>query len=292
MGDGPTLAELQRWMIDAVRGATVGRPAWETSQLILPSARLGAEERLELYRRSYLLRLLECLREMHPALRHVLGPELFDAFALDYLAARPPNSYTLFDLDEGFADHLAATRPEGDAQPWPHLLIDVVRFERAFHEVYDGPGLEGHVVPSARDVGEAPPGARIQVSPAPCVRLLHSRYPVGDFVLAVRRGKAPGLPSPAPTWLALARRDYAVKLVPLSPCSYAALEALLGGADARRAAEVAGTAHRTVREWIAAWADQGLFAAITVNVPRQQAGHPVETTRKGVRCSERLTSAR
>jgi hypothetical protein len=285
MGEVVALAELQRWMIDAVRGAKIDGGSWGASHIIQPSATLTAEDRLDLYRRSYLIRLLECLREMHPALRHLLGAELFDAFALDYLTARPTLSYTLFDLDEGYAAHLAATRPEGDAEPWPHLLIDVVRLERAFLEVYDGPGVEGRVVPSAKDVEEAPRRARIHVSPAPCARLLHSRYPVGDFVLAVRRGERPAVPLPAPTWLALTRRNYVVRLVPLSRRSYAVLKALFAGADSLGAAEIAGATHRTGREWMAAWADQGLFAELALDAPRPRRRHAVTTTPKGIPCS-------
>ncbi len=214
---------------------------------ITPSATLTADERLGLYRRGYRLRLLESLRGMHPALRHLLGDEVFDAFALDYLQARPPASYTLFDLDAAFASHLAATRPTSD-EAWPDLVIDVVRFERAFLEVYDGAGPEGAAIASAADLV---PGAPASVVAVPGVRLLRSRYPVGDYVLAVRRGEAPPPPRPASTHLALLRRDWVVTLVPLTAESHAALEELLAGATAPPG-----------HPWLAAWADAGLFREI------------------------------
>ena len=263
MSTDADLAQLQGWMIDAVCGTEVSN-ALEADQVILPSPRMSPEERLDLYRRSYLIRLLDCLREMHPALRHLLGGELFDAFALDYLAARPSRSYTLFELDAGFADHLAASRPDDGptAEPWPELLIDVVRLERAFLEVYDAPGVEGQAIPSASDVPASPAG--IGVSPVPCARLVRSRYPVGDYVFAVRRGEHPDVPLPAPTCLALVRRDYAVTLVPMADRSYDALATLLAGASSIQAARAVGTNHRTVLQWIAAWADQGFFTAIAV----------------------------
>ena len=264
MSTAPDLAQLQGWMVDALCG-TEGGPVLDAGEVLLPSPTMSPHERLDLYRRSYLIRLLDCLREMHPALRHLLGDELFDAFALDYLAARPPTSYTLFDLDAGFADHLAATRPdEGPAaEPWPELLIDVVRFERAFLEVYDGPGVEGQAVPTAEDVRKAAAAAAgVVVSPAPCARLLRSRYPVGDYVLAVRRDGRADVPLPAPTCLALVRRNYVVTLVPVADRSYDALAALFAGASSIQAAPVGGTDHGTVLRWIAAWADQGLFATI------------------------------
>lgn len=249
----------------AVLCGTEGGDALATDQVILPSPRMSPEERLDLYRRSYLIRLLDCLREMHPALRHLLGGKLFDAFALDYLAVRPSRSYTLLELDASFADHLAASRPDDGpmAEPWPELVIDVVRLERAFLEAYDAPGVEGQAIPSASDV-PASPDAGIGVSPVPCARLLRSRYPVGDYVFAVRRGEHPDVPLPAPTCLALVRRDYTVRLVPVADRCYDALTGLFAGARSTQCAHAVGTDHRTVLQWIAAWADQGLFSAITV----------------------------
>jgi hypothetical protein len=46
--------------------------------------------------------------------------------------------------------------------------------------------------------------------------------------------------------------------------SYDALAGLFAGASSIQAAQAIGTDHRTVLQWIAAWADDGLFAAIAV----------------------------
>jgi hypothetical protein len=55
-----------------------------------------------------------------------------------------------------------------------------------------------------------------------------------------------------------------VRFVPVPDRSYDALAALFTGASSIQAAHVAGADHCVVLRWIAAWADQGLFAAITV----------------------------
>ncbi len=278
MGEEPRLADLQRWMIGLVRDTPV-EAGFVVDRLVTPSATLTPGERMDLYRQSYKIRLLESLQGMHPALRHLLGPDLFDQFALDYLAARPSTSYTLFRLGEGFAAHLETTRPDGDtAELWPELLIDVVRFEQAFLELYDGPGAEGETIASSRDVpagagAERPPV--VTVAPVPCLRLLRSHYPVGDYVLAVRRGDEPPLPHPRATHLALVRRDYEVELLPLGARAYAVLEALVAGVDSARAAAAVQASTGEVWAWIAAWADRGLFRRIFV----------LEPSRKGITCS-------
>jgi hypothetical protein len=244
-------------------------PRLEVDDVVAPSPTLTAEARFDLYRRGYRLRLLECLRAMHPALRHALGDDLFDGFALDYLAVHPSTSYTLARLDEGFAAHLEATRP-ASGESWPDFLVDVVRFERAFLEVYDGEGVEGVPVAGATDVvAAAAAGAAVAVDPVPCLRLLRSTYPVGDYVRAVRRGERPPLPLPRPTWLALVRRDWVVDVVPLEAESFAALADLVDGA---------ATSDETVLGRVESWADQGLFVRI-----RQLDTAPISP--KGITCS-------
>ncbi len=272
-------------MIAGLAGSAGGAPALDVERVIAPSPTQTAAERLDVYRRGYHLRLLECLRAMHPALRHALGDELFDDFAEDYLAARPSCSYTLARLDEGFAAHLSATRPDRDLpaaarEPWPDFLVDVVRFERAFLDVYDGEGVEGRPIASSADVpdGSGVHPSAVAVDPVPCLRTLHSRYPVGEYVMAVRRGERPGLPMPDPTDLALVRRDFVVELVCLDAASSTALAVLLDGVDSAGAAAATGTSEATVRGWITSWANRGLFAGIrTVDL--------VPISRRGVTCS-------
>jgi hypothetical protein len=172
------LDATQRRMLAAILGDEDG-----PEDLVDGSATFSAERRIELYRRGCRSRLLGCLREGYPGLRHALGDELFDAFALDYLQAYPPTGYTLSTLGARWPEHLEATRPEGER--WPHFLIDLARLERAFGEVYDGDGSE--------------------------IRL-RTTYPVASYLDAVRRGEDPPLPAPSPAVVAVNRRDWVVTL--------------------------------------------------------------------------------
>lgn len=164
------LAEIQGRMLAAIVGD--GPP---------PAGVVNEPARLDVYRRAFRARLVGCLRETYPGLHHALGDELFAAFALDYLQAHPPSGYTLGALGARWPDHLAATRPEGEG--WPDFLIDLARLERAFQEVYDGDG--GDVV-------------------------LTTRYPVADYLAAVRRGEDPSPPAPKTARVTVSRRDWVV----------------------------------------------------------------------------------
>jgi len=178
-----SLGATQRAMLAAIVGDERAPDG-----LVDGSVAFSAQHRLEVYRRGYRLRLVGCLREAYPALRHALGEELFEAFALDYLEAHPPAGYTLNALGARWAEHLDATRPQG-GELWPDFLVDLARVERAFAEVYDGDG-EQRVVPT--------------------------RYPVAAYVAAARRGEEPPMPERRPSRVAVGRRDWVVTLTEAS----------------------------------------------------------------------------
>src|ERR1700736_4968182 len=102
----------------------------EAETVVTRSRALTALERLAIYSYAYYARLLECLREEFPVLKHTLGEEVFDAFAVQYLEKYPSRSYTLFQLGVNFPRFLAETRPEvsgdeGLPTDWPDFLIDL-----------------------------------------------------------------------------------------------------------------------------------------------------------------------
>ena len=185
-----SLAQLQQWLLAAIshRGGGAAAdgsrmpvpPASESddvAQIVASSSGLSAVERLAVYQRGYRLRLLDCMRTLHPALCHALGHELFDQFALGYLEENPSRARTLQEIDRGFAGYLAATAPTGDPEmlereSWPHFIIDLARLERLFAEVYDGSGTERHRILAAHALPEEPSGAWLVAAfhATPCLR--------------------------------------------------------------------------------------------------------------------------
>lgn len=286
---GFALEDLQRWMqavvthpggvgsgvasLGARQGAAVDAKTLET--IVSPSATLTGAERLAIYCRSYHARLLQCLREMFPALCHALGENLFDLFALDYLQHHPPRSYTLDNLADRFAQHLADTRPDSDAPPgeresWPDFIVELAALEWAFLKIYDGHGVEGRALPSAEGI-RALHLARILESrpaPAPCLRLFAFRYPVHAYMLAARSGERPPIPAPSETFVAATRLNFRVMLYELSARQYAVLKALDGRHALKDALEqispVSGPrpSAETVRDWLCDWASKGVLEAV------------------------------
>lgn len=281
------LSRIQRMMREAVT-----RPAGEApcdgrragrggagiemlEEVVAPSPTLSGLERLDIYHKSYHARLLQCFQEMFPALLGALGEPLFNRFALDYLQAHPPRSYTLSRLADAFPEHLAATRPDADAAPaeresWPDFIINLATLELAFMQVYDGPGVEGRRLPGGRHVLALPAASLLEARPAlvPCLRLFAFRYPVGAYLSAARRGERPAPPAPEDNFAVVTRRDYRVIIYEVSRGEHAMLQDLDGRRTVAQALrrqqptlDCAPTVE-TVRGWLRGWADKGLVESL------------------------------
>ena len=249
----------------------------QIEEVIGRSHALSGGERLAIYGRSYFARLVECLRAEFPVLLHALGEQVFDLFALDYLQINPPSSHTLHHLGEGFCRYLAETRPnastpQGHRESWPDFLIDLAALERAFSEVFDGPGVEGKTsLPDSRSLLSIPPPRllRARLTPVPCLRLLRFRFPVKMYFQEVRHRVNPKLPQAADTFLLITRWEYRVALHDLSRRQYDLFSALAAGNSVGSAitlisqpSEANQTLDAQALRWIFDWAEKGLFLAV------------------------------
>jgi len=276
------LRRLQEQMRAAIAGA--GPLGLDAEVTIRSSAKLSASQRLDLYRRSHRLRLLEAMRASYPALAHMLGRELFDDLAWEYLQERPSRSYTLQRLGEELPDHLEANRPDADGprEAWPDLMIDLARLERTFAEVYDGPGLEGEAAPTSAALPAAPDAGWLAatVEPAACLRLVRSSFAAGPYLAAVRRGERPAIPAPAESFLVLSRRDYAVRLTALDAARYRLLDRLRRGDRIEQAAAVAPMAPLAAWREVRRWSDEGCFRLLHRRRPAGRSSSGLKTPQK------------
>jgi hypothetical protein len=285
------LNQLQRWMQTVIMcpgGAPAGVASAQARGIIdvtpeavesvaTPSRALSALERLDIYNRSYFTRLLECLREEFPVLRHAIGEEAFDHFALDYLGKYPSHSYTLNDLGTSFPAYLAESRPADDRVEvtglnLPDFLIDLVTLEQTYGDVFDGPGVEGQRLLDLEQLAKVSPESwpEARMVPVCCLRLLALRYPVHRYFSAVRRKKEPTFPRPAKTYLAVTRRDFVVRRYVLSRVQYVLLEGLSSGQAIGDAIFQAAKFTRLdtdalagrLRTWFRNWTAEGFFLAM------------------------------
>ncbi|HKD37634.1 MAG TPA: DNA-binding domain-containing protein [Pirellulales bacterium] len=257
----------------------------DVEQVVSRSIAQTSVERLAIYANAYYARLLECLGEEFPVLKQTLGEETFDAFSFDYLQHYPSQSYTLGKLGENFARYLNETRPAADdtqshelenreslPADWPDFLIELATIEWTFSQVFDGPGIEGQTLLSSEQLqsidAEEWPSARLEV--VPCLKLLDLRFPVNAYYTAIRRGESPVLPSPAPTWLAVTRRDFVVRRHELTERQFVLLSALavgetIGAAIERAAGTPGGSLDEFALElgdWFRDWSANDFFQRV------------------------------
>jgi hypothetical protein len=233
--------------------------------------RFTPAEQAELYREQFWLRHIAALREDYPALAHVIGDSAFDAFCEAYLVAFPPSSPSLRDL--GHATVPFSVRYEGFAPDKRLLALDMVRYEHAMIDVFDGadpPPLDPQKIQGLPD--SAWETARIVLHPLLVPMTLD--YPVHTIRAAVRKGEAPALPDHAETvHVVLYRRDFKVCFEVLEPEAFQLLQALsegeplvpacnriAAGLSDEAAARVAGS----VGSWFQQWTLWGWIADVVV----------------------------
>jgi len=294
--EGPRpLAHLQGLLLLAVTtpgGLSAGlRRAREREAEAVPirvPKGVDPRERLSIYARGYLDRLLACLRADYPAVRALLGDALFERFAAGYVQAHPPRHYSLFRLGAGFAEHLEATRPPDEVVPEQQralldLPIDLARVERARLEALRAPGLE-HEAKSLASSYELLLGTGFVVALAPCLRRVESRHDVRAFLSAVDRGEPPELPQAQRMSLAISRRDFRPTMTPLSSWQQVALECCatprplpeLAMTLAARLGQTEGTVLADLSLWLPVAQEQGLvtLTATALNTPSKKEEDP------------------
>jgi len=141
----PELATLQRWFFEllrapegAARGAAELRRRGEIdsedlSFLVVPDARLGAVERIDVYADMYFYRLRDSLAEDFPALAARIGSARFHNLITEYLLAHPPRHFSLRELGRALPGFLDA-HPLARGEP---ALADLARLEWARLDVFD-----------------------------------------------------------------------------------------------------------------------------------------------------------
>lgn len=251
-------------------------PNKEVDRVTTRSKVLTVAEHLSIYNRSNFATFKEYLRAEFPILLHALGDNLFELFTIDYLQYYPSLSHTLNILAEGFHKYLAETHPDiehrrGPKERWPDFIIDLATMERAFNEVFDGPGVEGQETLDAdKSIETTDRFMETRFLPVVCLKLLAFRYPVNKYFTAVRNNKNPTFPDPAESFLALTRRDYIVCIHELTRVQYEVLSALVAGQTLSQVVTLVDKAsdrsHQSlismVFAWINDWAEKGFFAGI------------------------------
>ena len=152
----------------------------ELARQVAPSPGLKAAQRLAIYRKGYLLRLLETLREDFPNLRRAMGDPLFDFFATSYVRRNPSRNPSLTSFGANFPKFLQQTQGQGrdeqDGRVSLRFAVALAEFERVRAEVLRVDGNMDAAYGTRTDAWSAlcpgPAPRNCQIVPNPTLRLL------------------------------------------------------------------------------------------------------------------------
>jgi len=195
------------------------------ARLITPSATLSSLERLDIYRRGYHARLIECLVDDYPVLQHALGEETFERVCRGYIARHPSRAPSLNYFGQHMAEFCA-----GAALEQPQFAADLAKLEWAIVLCIHAPTS---TVVGFEDLGRVPPerfpAARFSVNPS--LRIVHLAYPANAYLQAYRQGQpSPLPPAVQPTSVAVYRTGRSVWRLELEPTMVTLVESLGNGA--------------------------------------------------------------
>ncbi len=263
------LGGTQRWFARAVM-TPESEPAGdeEAARRLTAGPRLSAAERLQIYRRGYHARLVECLADDYPVLQHALGDAAFEDLACAFIARHPSEGPNL----NFFGRRLAAFCRGEAGEPFPlrAFAADLAALEWAIVEVIHAPSSDPLTLEGLRDLPmEA--WAEARLVPNTALRLLRFEHPVNAYFQALREGKEPALPGPAPTATVVYRSGPTIWRMDLTVPMFEVLSALVGGealgASLGRVESAlegvdAAEATQRVTHWFREWVQSGLFARV------------------------------
>jgi hypothetical protein len=266
-----SLGSLETWFARAVmtpesEAEPIG--AAHAARLLTRGPRLAPLERLEVYRRAYHARLIECLLDDYPALAYALGEDAFDALCRAYIARHPSTGPNLNSFGR-FMSEFCRSEASGKGAP-SGFAADLAALEWAIVEVIHAPTAEPLTLAGLAEVPiDRWAGARLVATAA--FRLLRFDYPVNVFFQAFRDARAPKIPEPARSAAAVYRSGPTLWRMDLTEAACALLQALASGQNLSVSLEEATAAPSAISQddaagrvtsWFRDWVASGLFARI------------------------------
>ncbi len=248
------------------------------AEFVKPNDRLTSFERLELYNKQYWFRLVDCMYEDYPGLCAILGDRKFNKLLQAYLTVYPSRSTLLRNLGDKLEQFLT-DEPQW-AAPHQKMSLDMAKFEWAQVAAFDASEKK----PLTPDdlLGKDP--AKLRLGVQPHITFLELRYPLDEFVIAMKkeglRGEASNAtdgfvhksrrakpPKPGKTFVAVHRQNNSVFLKRLEKDHYTILTSLRDGATVGEAvARAIETSRRSkagwparIKEWFQQWMELGWF---------------------------------
>ena len=266
-----SLDSMEKWFARALmtpesEAEPIG--ARHAASVLTRGPQLAPLERLEVYRRAYHARLIECLLDDYPALASALGENPFEALCRAYIARHPSTGPNLNSFGRSMAEFCLLQAEEIGVPRG--FATGLASLEWAIVEVIHAPGAEPLTLAGLAEVPiERWAGARLVATTA--FRLMRFDYPVNAYFQAFRDGRTPKIPEPARSAAAVYRSGPTIWRMDLSESAFALLQAITSGQDLSTSLEEATEALSDISQdeaagrvmaWFRDWVSSGLFACV------------------------------
>lgn len=271
----PKLNDIQAWLHTfvvqpgtteealAAAEAKAGFASGSAEELVLPSPTLAPKERIQIYRRMYLLRMYDALEIDFPTIAERLGPEPFRKVVANYVESHPSQSYTLDHLGRDFA---AFIKHETDLSH-SEALAELAQLEWSLCVVAiaeNSPSLGLEALASV----EPDSFLELTFTPINALQLWQFEYNVNSYYSAWSRDEELPELEKSPTNLVVWRQNLRAWRRELSTPAYTFLSHLVGGLclgqALDRVIEGSGQSEEQLFEWFQGWVGDGLFSNFTL----------------------------
>ena len=171
----PTLLEIQR----AVRRSLVEREDGAAAGHLIAGP-LTPEERLSIYRNTFVANLSTALRLTYPAIHRLVGAEFFESAARIFMEERLPRSAYLDEYGAEFSAFLSRFPPAASLAYLPGVASLEWAVSRALHAA-DEPPLDVTCLAAIHPADQG----WVYFTPHPSVGLVHADHPVNAIWRAV-----------------------------------------------------------------------------------------------------------
>ncbi|BDD04143.1 DNA-binding domain-containing protein [Aureibacter tunicatorum] len=260
------LEDLQKWMQESILQPSSVNIS-DAGQTINSTENFQVLERLNVYQRSYLGRLKECMKSQFSALSFALGESLFDMFSEEYLKSYPSGSYTLNNLGDSFVQYLENSRPDKDKkekEDWPDFIIELARFEWALNRIFD--------MVSADSIDVYTNEGMHEFKLNDVLITFQSKFPICQYYKQYCQGTNPDLPFEKKEFSLLVRKDYKLGLFIIDELQYHFLNNLITFGNVETCIENVSSIMDATPEllrdswnkWKNIWLEQGLLQELNL----------------------------
>lgn len=225
------------------------------AQEVIDGGRISVDHRLNIYHNAYRVRLLENLRDAYEKTWTYLGDTTFDASALAFIEANPPQHRNLRWHGAEFPQFLANEFPQ-DADIAELALIDW-----QLRHAFDGPNASPVQLAELAKLSEAN-WESVGFQFAPTLFIAPLRYNTVSIWHALDQEETPPAAEalPEPSWLLIWRKGWQPHFRTIQAVEQAALAQLQGGASFAQVCatlsqqfsdqEAARVASESLRTWL------------------------------------------